>query len=91
MSGSNTKHHSIEIVNNTFDLDPYLKNSNRGSNGTWAANGGPTAILIQSANGIVLGGGNTFKNLCRISDLSLTGMSTLTGTGLHINGFNSRP
>jgi hypothetical protein len=89
INASNTNHHNVRITNTVFDLDPYCKHSNRGANGTWQAEGSITALLIQNANGITLGGGNVFRNLCRISDKSLTSVATLTGTQLHVDGMNA--
>jgi hypothetical protein len=71
-----------------FETIP-CKHSNRGANGTWQTDGSITALLIQNANGVTLGGGNVFKNLCRISDKSLTSAATLTSTQLHIDGINA--
>jgi hypothetical protein len=65
--GSNTFHHHLRLTNNTFDLDPLLVHANRGANGTWLANGAPNGVLIQSAYGVIARG-NTFRNLCRVSD-----------------------
>ena len=76
-------HNSIYITNNVFDLDPLFISSNRGAGGTWLADGNPTAILIQSANGIGLGG-NVFRNLCRISDLNVIAAGVSAGTQVNL-------
>jgi hypothetical protein len=52
------------IEDNLIDLDPYLKHPNRGPNGTWLANGGPTGVHGQIGSGVFVRR-NTFRNLCR--------------------------
>lgn len=77
-SSSNTRTHRIYFISNVIDLDPLLVHPNRGANGTYLANGSPTAFLTQNANGFALGG-NIFRNICRIADQSLIATSILTG------------
>jgi parallel beta-helix repeat protein len=72
MTVSNANHNSIYFDNNIVDLDPFLKHANRKNtagvkDGTWLADGSPTAILVPSATGVRVRH-NVFRNLCRISD-----------------------
>lgn len=71
VSAGNTQHNSLAFKDNVFDIDPLMTHPNRGPNGTWLANGNPTALLLQGAIGFSFGG-NTFKNCGRVSDATLT-------------------
>ena len=64
------------IENNVFDMDPLHSHPNRGANGTWAANGNPTAINFQSGDNGAIVRGNTFRNLCRDSSLDSSALSS---------------
>jgi len=79
----NALHQGLRITDNVFDIDPLLTHANRGANGTYLAYGNPTAILMQSANGVGIGG-NVFKNCGRICDASVMTGSILQGTRLQL-------
>jgi parallel beta-helix repeat protein len=64
------------IESNVFDMDPLHSHSNRSTNGTWLANGGPTGIQFQSGDGVALIRNNTFRNLGRVSDRDTGTLST---------------
>lgn len=65
--GNVTGGRNIIVQNNTFDGDPYHEDSNRGANGTWLVDGGPSGILAQNAKGLIVKH-NIFRRVCRISD-----------------------
>lgn len=84
----NTFNQSLIIRNNIFNLDPFLKSTNRGSNGTYLVVGGaPTGIFIQSSFGYSIAG-NIFKNCCRITDVNLNTIGVLGGTALQLMATN---
>lgn len=78
VAGGNTLHNSFAFKDNVFDIDPLLTHPNRGPNGTFLANGDPTALLLQGAIGFSFGG-NTFKNCGRVSDALLTQLGITGG------------
>jgi len=55
------------VEDNLFDLDPYFKHPNRGTNGTWLALSDPTGVKATLGSGVFVRR-NTFRNLCRDSD-----------------------
>jgi len=57
------------IYSNLFDLDPYFKHPNRGSNGTWLTNGYPAALWVQSGSGVTFRG-NTIRNCSSDSNIA---------------------
>lgn len=80
VNSSNTSYQDLTISENIFDIDPYLANSHRGSNGTWADVNGPVGILIQNSFGYTIVR-NTFKNVCRASDKDFSSIAeAYTGT-----------
>lgn len=58
-SGAGAK--QVVIQNNTFDLDPYFRNSAHSADNTWTGIGNSVAIRGQNSLGWLIGG-NVFKN-----------------------------
>lgn len=75
-SGTETSQ-NIVVRNNKFDGDPRFVHSNRGSGGTWLAQGTPLAVWASSAKGWVFEG-NDIRNVCQ-----LIGSSAHVGTRLN--------
>lgn len=67
--------HDIKIRGNVFDGDPRHVHSNRGANGTWAANTYPWAIYMGNCEGKLVVG-NDFKNVCNITQDATAGTNT---------------
>lgn len=86
-AGANTNKQNLTIANNIFDLDPFFVSSNRGSAGTWLANGNPTAIATQNSSGYGIVG-NTFKNVCRVCDKILTNTGESENGNVAVLGLN---
>ena len=82
-AGTNVEKQLLYVLDNSFDLDPLHTSTTRGSNGTYTVSGSPTAILLQNASGVSIGG-NRFKNCNRVSDVSLTDVNTVQGTKLKV-------
>jgi hypothetical protein len=59
-----TGNQDIEIVNNYFDGDPFLKSTARSTNGSWTNVSTPSAIFNTSATGIKFIG-NTIRNVAK--------------------------
>jgi hypothetical protein len=53
----------LRISDNEFNLDPYHLSTNRGTAGSWSANGGPYGIVGDSIQGLLVER-NVFSNLC---------------------------
>lgn len=83
LSAAGTENHNISFIDNVIDLDPFHASTNRGLNGTWLADGSPTAFLCQSANGFAIGG-NVIRNVCRVADFNLNSSPSVTGTRLQL-------
>lgn len=76
-AGSGTGAKQIVLQNNTFDLDPFFRNSAHNSNNSWTGSSTAPAISLGGTTIGVLTGGNVFKN-CSDTGLNVAGIVELT-------------